>query len=417
MTTPLPEAQSPDYTLGFYARQPVFESGNKIWAYSIYFRNGELDALPPEAAMAGATNSVLAALMGEDCGLPRIIKFTAQSLAYELPLLFPRESLVVELREELSSDAAAMEAIRRLKAKGYTLAVSHFSARPGAAALYALADIIWVDALTREEADMARLAAACRPFQARAGLMRIESPAVHKAGLGMGFSLFQGNFFQVPEMVRTRRLSSNHFSRLKLLQAIEQEEPDLKALAETVRADVALSYKLFGLLNSARFSFPAPIHSVQQALTLLGWEPLRTWIRLVILTDMTPAGKSSELPRAATVRGRFLELAARGADKADAPRPESLFLAGLFSLLPALLDQPMLSILEGVRLPGEVTQALLDHEHPAALWLGLAKSFERADWAGVQAAIAGLGLNPLSVAQAYAQALAWTDSLYRGVSG
>lgn len=421
-----PQAGITDYSLGFYARQPVFDRKAETWAYSIYFRDGELSALPANGQLAGAqltgaTNNVLAALMGAGGHARRIIKFAAQSLLYELPLLFPQEALVVEVREDVCADLQVMEAIRGLKAKGYTLAVSHFTATPTAALLYSMADVIWVDALGRDEAALERLFRACRLGKALAGLMRIEIHAVHEAAKKLGFDLFQGNFFKEPELVSTRRLSSSQFSRLKLLQAVEQEAPDLKALAETIRTDVALSYKLFGLLNSAYFSFPCKVQSVQQAVGLLGWEPLRTWIRLVILTDLTPAGKSSELPRAATLRGRFLELCARSADTVGTAvaskglTPEELFLMGLFSLLPALLDQDMASIVQSLRLPEEVAAGLLGGDPAGVAWLGLAASFESADWAGVQSAMATLGLDPVPVAQAYAAAQEWTDALYRSL--
>lgn len=412
--TDLPPSPSADYSLGFYARQPVFDAKGAVWAYSIYFRGG-IEAASLEGQRSDATSSVLAALMGEGGGPRRIIKFSVQPLVYELPLLFPKETLVVETAEELAGDMQAMEAIRKLKARGYLLAVSRFSGRPEAAPLHALADVIWVDALGCTEPELHRLAAACRTHPALPGLMRIETRAMHETARTLGFQLFQGHYFQEPETVVTRRLSSSQFSRLKLLQAIEQEDPDFKSLAETIRADVALSFKLFGLLNSAFFSFPHPVESVKQALSLLGWEPLRTWIRLIILTDLTPPGKTSELPRAATLRGRFLELAGRSLGGACPTRPGNLFLLGMFSLLPALLDQPMPAILETLRLPEDVAAALADKNHQAARWLLLAAAFERADWPGVQDAIGQLGLAPLAVAQAYSKALEWTDDLFRGV--
>lgn len=414
MTVPPPKDQA-GYSLGFYARQPVFDPKGSTWAYSIYFRNGQHSALPPEARADGATQNVLAALLGEGGGKRRLVKFAAESLIHELPLLLPKETLVVEVHEDLCGDPQGLDAVRKLKARGYALAVSHFSGREAAAGLHALADVLWVDALQHDRAELARLAAACQGLPGTPGLMRIEDKAVYELGKELGFKLFQGHFFQQPETVCTRKLSSSQFSRLKLLQAIEQENPDFKALAETIRADVALSYKLFGLLNSAFFSFPCQVLSVKQALSLLGWESLRTWIRLVILTDLTPAGKVSELPRSATLRGRFLELAAKSLEDPPVPRPDGLFLVGLFSLLPALLDTPMAEILACVRLPAEVAPALLEPGHPAAVWLALAVAFERADWPAVQEAIALLQLSPMAVAQAYTQALDWTDAIFRSV--
>lgn len=418
-----PDNPAGDYSLGFYARQPVLDRKGAVWAYSLYFRNGLEAAMPPGERQAGATHSVLAALLGTgggnggepgaEPGRRLIIKFAAQSLVYELPLLFPKEALVVEVHEDIAGDVQALDALRRLKARGYLVAVSRFSGRDEAALLHALADLLWVDALDADESRLAELARACQRHPALPGLMRVEDRAVHERGQALGFKLFQGHYFQEPETLSTRKLTSSQFSRLKLLQAIEQEDPDFKALAETIRADVGLSYRLFGLLNSAHFSLPAPVQSVKQALALIGWEPLRTWIRLIILTDLS-TGKGSELPRSATLRGRFLELCAL--DRAAAgPSPDALFLLGLFSLLPAMLDQPMPAILEALRLPDEVRDALLGQCEGCANWLALAVAFERADWAGVQAGLDALGLAPLAVATAYARATEWTDALFRSV--
>lgn len=409
----LPPSKPPvDFSLGFYARQPIFDDKGAIWAYSLYFRDGIEAAVPPETHQANATHEVLSTILGEGRGKRLVIKFPAQSLLYELPLLFPNQSLVVEVNEDLAVDVQALDALRKIKAKGYLVAVSHFSAKPEAGVLHSLADVLWVDALSASDGTLARLADSCQRFPSLHGLMRVEEPCVYERGMALGFRLFQGHYFQQPETMCTRKLSSSQFSRLKLLQTIAQEDPDFKALAETIRTDVALSYKLFGLLNSTYFSLPTIVQSVKQAMSLLGWEPLRTWIRLIILTDLTPDRKTSELPRAAALRGRFLELSAQGR---TSPTPDSLFLMGLFSLLPAMLDQPMEKILDGLHLPAEVRTALTEQQGPYAEWMELAVAFERADWARVQVALTALGLEPLPVATAYAEAVEWTDSLFRNV--
>ena len=116
MTSPTSQASSTspasgtaaEYSLGFYARQPVFDRKGAVWAFSLYFRDGLEAAVPPKASQAGAhqadtTHSVLAAILGEGRGQRLVIKFPAQSLIYELPLMFPPEALVVEVHEDLAA--------------------------------------------------------------------------------------------------------------------------------------------------------------------------------------------------------------------------------------------------------------------------------------------------------------------------
>lgn len=408
-----PQEASPVYDMGFFARQPIFTANDDLWGYGLLFRDRQESTSAGEQDQDEATRRVLAAALEPlSGGAPRVsVQFSARGIVEELPRALPRELAVADVCEKAASAPGVLEHLAALRADGYAISVNSFSGDPALAGLYAQASILWVDGL-KPQAEVARLASAIRRLGAIPAIKRVESREAFDAARSLEFRLFQGYHFQQPQTVSVRRLSSNQLSRLKILQILELPDPDIPALAETIRSDVALSYRLLGFLNSPYFGLPSKVESVKQALTLLGWNQLRPWLRLVVLTDLTPPEKSSELPRHSALRARFLELASAGV--ADAPS-QALFLMGLFSLLPAMLDVPMDKVVDQLPLSPQVREALLGHESACSAWLDLARGFERGDWDMVDRALERLGLSPVDAAMAYAQAVDWTDALFRGI--
>lgn len=407
------QAASPVYDMSFFARQPIFTAHGELWGYGLLFRDRLESTAAGEQDQDEATRRVLAAALEPlSGGAQRVsVQFSARGVVEELPRALPKELVVADVCEKAANAPGVLEHLAALKADGYAISVNSFSADRTLAGLYALATILWVDGL-KPPAEVARLASAIRALGAIPAIKRVESHEAFDVAKSLEFKLFQGYHFQQPQTVGVRRLSSNQLSRLKILQILEQPDPDIPALAETIRSDVALSYRLLGFLNSPYFGLANKVESIKQALTLLGWNQLRPWLRLVVLTDLTPPEKSSELPRHSALRARFLELASAGVPGAPS---RALFLMGLFSLLPAMLDMPMNKVVGQLPLSPQVREALLGHENPCSTWLALALGFERGDWDKVDQALERLGLSPVGAATAYAQAVDWTDALFRGI--
>jgi EAL and modified HD-GYP domain-containing signal transduction protein len=189
------------------------------------------------------------------------------------------------------------------------------------------------------------------------------------------------------------------------------EGTDFSELAATIQADVSVSYRLLQLINSAAFGYK-DIDSIERAVVLLGWEKLKNWVYLVVLTDIQPKGKSSELPYLSTIRAKFLESAAQ-AHKVTDPKPQSLFLLGLFSLLDAMLDQPMSEVLEQLPLDAAISEALSGEDNELAPWLELARCFETGDWARLDRLVDSLGLDATATAGAYFEAIGWTKHFFQ----
>jgi c-di-GMP phosphodiesterase len=143
----------------------------------------------------------------------------------------------------------------------------------------------------------------------------------------------------------------------------------------------------------------------------LGWRKLKSWLRVVLLTEMGQGRDARELVLLSAQRGLFLELVAREHDFWGFS-PESLHLLGIFSLLDALLAMPMAQIVEYLPLDSKIKAALCREPNNEYLpLLDLARCLEEARWEDGEQLTRQLGLNRARVKGALQSALNWVSEL------
>ncbi|MBF0481062.1 MAG: HDOD domain-containing protein [Desulfovibrionaceae bacterium] len=401
------------YAETFFARQPIFDAAQNLWGHELLYRHG-FDARTASFAKEDkATFDVIVNYSNQIHRLDNfsgkvIINFTAQSILDESHYALAPGNSVLKVTESGAFEPAVMAAIRRLKADGYMLAVECPCGRFATPGLAELTDIAVVDALSGKcDLPVAENGAFGGIYLAK----RVEDETVLETAKKNGFSLFQGFYFEKPEIVPGRKLSSSEISRFNLLKTIEEEDPDFAALTQTIQADAAITYRLLSYLNSAHFGQPVKIESIRHAIVLLGWKHLRNWLRLLILTDILPPKKTKELLHTALIRGLFLENCAQSS-LARAANPSNLYLLGLFSLLDTMLSTPMDNILSRLPLDEDVKTALSGGKNDLAVWLELVLAFEAADWKNVERIIAQLELGQITTAKNYYDALIASNNFF-----
>jgi EAL and modified HD-GYP domain-containing signal transduction protein len=172
--------------------------------------------------------------------------------------------------------------------------------------------------------------------------------------------------------------------------------------------DVALSYKLLRLINSAFYALPRKVDSLRQALSLLGTRFLTTWVSLLILSGFDD--KPLELMVTAMVRAKMCELLAQALGRSDT---DTFFTVGLFSALDALMDSSMEDVLKSLPLSDDLAVALLRYEGLLGSVLACVLAYERGCWQTV----ACPGLNSAAITEAYLHAITWatkTSATLRG---
>lgn len=180
---------------------------------------------------------------------------------------------------------------------------------------------------------------------------------------------FQGSFITRKESWHQSHIAPGKLAVLQLMNQLKKGA-ELNDLANTMRQDSLLIFKLLRYVNSPAGGLSQPVQTIEQAILVLGRERLDRWLGVLLFS----AGESSPGDLAlldnALIRGRLAELLAE--DK-KMPRPirEQLFMTGMFSLLDRVLRVPMETLLQEVNLPDSIRDALLKGTGPYGEWLRL----------------------------------------------
>lgn len=230
----------------------------------------------------------------------------------------------------------------------------------------------------------------------------IRSHAGREAALEIGVELLSGRWFEQPRAVDQETISPNRLNLMRLLAAANDPDASLQDLEELVSQDVALSYRLVRVVNSPAFCRGNPVESIGQAVMMLGFRRLSTWVQLLGMSGIE--GKPTELMVLAMVRASMCE---RLASLVQHPSPDALFTVGLFSVLDALFDRPMSQVLEGLNLSDEIVAALVSRSGDAGEIFACVHAHERGSWETVN-----LGTLELAdIMTAYLESVIWTDEM------
>lgn len=395
-----------------FARLPIFDGKKNLWGYELvyYSTDGEQAAcgqITPDL-MSGTALSLEQTIDREK---NIMVNFSHQNLLDDLPYTLPPGRTSIKIMAPGGLSASHVLALTRLQKDGYQMAVPWVKDHGAFKIVFDQTDMICLDISTRVLPDLTHI---CGKAQSHGSMMLaqgVDDQTKFDICERAGFSFFQGSFFKQPENILVKRVLSGTISKFKLMEAIEKKDPDFSTLAAAIQADVAISFRLLSYLNSASFGIRRKVDSIKDAITMLGWDNLKTWLRVVLLAEVSENRHASELIFLSAQRGKFLEQIGLAHDFWGF-EPDSLFLLGMFSLLDALLNQPMVEIVRYLPLADKLKGALCmaDNNEYVPL-LKLARYFEEAAFEKSDAMIVQLGLDTLKTKQAYCNALEFANQL------
>ncbi|MEJ2641974.1 MAG: HDOD domain-containing protein, partial [Desulfosarcinaceae bacterium] len=313
-------ANAPEKTISIsIARQPVFDTQRRLWGYALCCvgQDGPVRSMPPESdtvAVRVASSAYVGLQQIVALGKKVLVGFSENSILKQLPYALPPELTVVQVDVDVLRNPSMPEILKQLRADGYGLAALGFDPAEALKPLFAMTDIIGISIQGLARPILAELIGQTQGYQARLLAMQVQDRSQFTMCQDLGFTLFHGAFFKKPGTIKVRQLTSNEVARFKLLHMLEQEEPDFEELAEIIQSDVSISFRLLSYLNSAAFGLRSKIESIHQAITMLGWRKIKTWLRVVLLNDMSQKAEAPELMAVAVQRGKFLEQIARDHD-------------------------------------------------------------------------------------------------------
>jgi c-di-GMP-related signal transduction protein len=398
----------------FIARQPILDRSEELFGYELLFRAADESFCRtnnPEMASASVISDSLFLYGINELtdGTRAFVNCTRETLLRGFATLIPRDHVVVEILETVTPDEEVIAACRALKAAGYTIALDDFDGS-GQTRLVEFADIIKVDVLACTDSKQREMVRK----HSRAGIKflaeKVETRDQFNSAVQKGYVYFQGYFFCRPQTLTSRDIGPVKLAYFRLLQAVMREEIDVNETEEAIKRDLSLSYKLLRFLNSPLFAFRARVHSIRNAVVLLGHEELRKWVALVSVSALGE-GKSPVLIQNALIRAAFCEsfaplLAAR--------RQSDFFFLGLLSNIDAILGRPLRAILRELPLHEDVSSALLGGPNTLRDVLDTIIAYEQADWSTLSVLAKKLSVREEIIPEMFFRSTRWCRELCAG---
>lgn len=403
--------------MAFLGRQPILDRHQQLIGYELLYR---ADGTATGAAFEDAVHAslvVIASLLNE-IGTEQVlggkvgfVNVAARSVTEHSPLsLLDARHTVLEFGGDVQLDEAALQRLAQLRKDGFGVAVTVDSPAALRTPIFALASHAKVDLQRIAPAQLPLVARLLTAMGGRRVLVaeKVESREQAQHCLELGFDCLQGYYFARPETLSARRLEPGKAAVLQAIRLLLRNA-DVVDVDNALKRDVALSVKLLRYMNSAGMGLSARIDSLKQAISMLGYNKLARWLTLLLATADSRDPTAQVLARTAITRGRLIELLGEG--RFDVAQRDNLFIAGTFSLLPAMLMVPMAQAISDLDLPPMVAEALLERTGALAPYLELAEACENPTLSGVAALCKALDLTPKSLNLAQMQAIDWVQQL------
>jgi EAL and modified HD-GYP domain-containing signal transduction protein len=398
----------------YVARQPILDPSGQVFGYELLYRsaaNAVSCQDPRDAAAARVLNDAVLTL-GLDTltsGRKAFMNATRHVLLNELLTVLAPEAIVVEVLEDVDVDDDVIAACRKLREKGYALALDDFTLETRARVLLPFARYVKVDLLNTSDQERRQIEQIV-PKGVKLVAEKVESSEVFTSAKNHGYGLFQGYYFCKPMTFSGGALSARRLAYARLLAALNNPNVRVSNIEDLINHDASLTYRVLRCINSAAYGIRREIQSIRQAVVLLGLDQIKKWASVWALAGLN-GGASSELVTIAILRARSCELVAAGAMGAD--NAAEFFLLGLCSLLDSMLGQPMETAVAELPLSDNIRKALLGEQNHARALLDAVIAHERGEW-DEAARIAGtLSIKPDRLPAAYAESLKWARELTR----
>lgn len=369
----------------FLARQAIADRDLNLVGYELLYRRNQsattADVQDHLQASARVYSTALLDLGVGQLGSGLPVSLNVPQFWLEQDELFPTvtSKVVLEVLEQVQPTKEVIDALQRLRRKGYTIALDDFVLTERNQALIQCAQWIKLDTHDYSREELEKTVRQLKAYPVKLVAEKIENWQEYRDLEAMGFDYFQGFFLSRPRVFKGHQANSNQKVLLDLLQQLYREDMDVDQLVDTIVTDPGMTYRLLRHINSAGYMFKKEITSIHQAVVILGQERLRSMVSL-LLWSKSPYRTSSQLP-AILVRAKACEELARFY---DLDQIQACFTVGVLSNLHLALGMEADDMAKQLKLEPVIAAGLKGEGIPGEI-LQLAIAYEQGDWDTMEA--------------------------------
>ncbi len=403
----------------YLGRQPILDRRENLVAFELLFRSSRVNGAQIQddlVATATVINHAFSELgvetvLGHYTGY---INLSAGLLLSDVIELLPKERVVLELLEHVEVNDTLITRLRELRQMGFRLALDDYLGNEKQyEEVLELVDVVKVDVQGIEESALADVTKRLRRWPVRLLAEKVDTKEQVERCIALGYELFQGYYFARPSVITRKRLSHAETSIMRLLGLV-LSDAETDEIETVLKQNPDLSLNLLRLVNSVSVGSSRRITSMREAIAMLGRAQLQRWLQLLMFTVAADPGARfpSPLLVLAATRGKLMELLCAQQTGSSGPRGDEAFLAGIMSLMTALLGLPMEQILESLPVRPAVAEALTHRSGELGELLRLTEMVEQTDIGAIDAQLERLpGLDATKINNAYVGAIEWANGI------
>lgn len=403
----------------FVGRQPIFNKHEKIVAYELLYRNNYTNQFPnidaDKATVELIINSFLSIGIKEIAnGKPLFINFTENLIMQESLDIIEEEQIVIEILEDIPITIALIERLKQLKNAGNKIALDDFVMNKEVLIydeLFRYIDYIKIDFLHTGENERVAIENTIKMKFPHIKLLaeKVETREQYEMAKESGYFLFQGYFFEKPQILTATDIPANLFQYFQIISLLRDDEANIDVLANNIEREISLSYRLLKLINGSSRRSKTKVRSIKQAILLLGLTELRRWIYLLAMRESDVNRNKDvfqELMYASLFRAKVCEKIARLNYKKNF---SEYFLVGLFSLIDSLLKRPMSAIVTQLPLSETILETISGEHTEMTPYLQFATALSKLDWEGIIPLSRQLNIPVDGLLPMYEEVTVWVD--------
>lgn len=412
------KAAIPAASTAYLCREIIFDRKNRPTGHIFFLQHESALASAPTSEQTALDEILLATLLSsqEAWNTQRaFIPLSSASLWRVAVDRLPQANIVlnVQLAPEQTDSEQLVARLVELRERGLAIGIVRQPQHPCLGAAMQQADFAIIDVAHTEAGSVRDFAAAVRANEKTHPVdllaLAIETLDEHNLCHTWHFEGFHGNFAANGAPRPNQTQADPHKVQLLNLMRLVQSDAETNAIADGLKQDPLLTFRILRYLNSPALGLRHHIESINQAITILGRQRLNRWLAVLLFSVREPDFSDWLLVESALTRGRLMEVL--GAETMPDKAHDPLFMTGIFSCLDRLLRRPMAEALELLPIPENVRNALLNRSGPYATLLTLAIASESFDIERIALAAQSAGLQPDSVNRALLAATAWASEV------
>ena len=401
----------------YIVRQPIIDENQKVLGYEILYQE-RIEEVTNKKSDVNAASAIENFLIQFDSdrfldGKRAFINFTPNLLLRNIPKIFSPQKLVIQIDDDTIINPAAQNLVYEYKKKGYSIAVNGFEFALRYFSILDVVDIIKVNFAERNE-SLSNIINIGKSFNKDIIAYNINDEKTYNLARKLGCSFMQGSY--VAEKLPTTIHKMNHMQSnfFHLMVAVTKEEPNVDEIEEIISRDVALTFSLLKLVNSAYFALRHRAKSVKQALVVLGLGQLKQWIYLLSFKQ-DDGSMPNELIKVSFLRANFCAELLQYASNMTISKSEA-YLIGMFSTLGILMEVSLEEALEEISVSDEIKHALTTQEGRCGILYKLVLAYEKADWKNMSMYAEQLNIPINIITQKYFECVEYVNLIWNDLT-